>query len=90
MESARGRSVLAVWVVVGEVREMNTITLIPLAIRKPGGGYTLSKNREPKRVTMEYFLTRFADNPRVITVSIDGHTKPITAYGFGLDCWWIV
>lgn len=49
---------------------------------------------EPKVIPHQEFLKRYADYGRRIPVSFeaDGISNPVsmTAYGFGLDVWWIV
>lgn len=45
-------------------------------------------------ITEAEFMVRYADNPHVVQVSFEpdgvSNPQPVTAYGFGFDCWWIV
>lgn len=73
------------------------ITLTRIAMRVPTRQciYAPSKTRpEPRRITEAEFMARYADHAHAAMVSFepDGVSNPqsITAYGFGLDCWWIV
>lgn len=49
---------------------------------------------EPKIIPYQEFLRKYADYPREIPVSFDedgiSNPTPTTAYGYGLDVWWIV
>lgn len=49
---------------------------------------------ELKRLSECEFLERYADGAQCMLVSFedDGFSNPqrVTAYGYGLDCWWIV
>lgn len=56
--------------------------------------YTPSRLRPSKEIEYSEFVERYADHPRNIKVSFDedgiSNPQPTTAYGFGLDAWWIV
>lgn len=73
-----------------------TVTLQPLAMVIPTreGIYAPSRIRPKKVVGLAEFMAKFADHPRPVLVSFapDGksHSRRITAYGFGLDCWYLV
>jgi hypothetical protein len=49
---------------------------------------------QPKEISMDKFLKRFANSATVTKVSFadDGISRPelVTAYGYGLDCWYIL
>ncbi len=77
------------------------ITLQPLTMRifNSQGIYFLSKLNPKKTVSYQEFLLRYADHPLKMRVCLD--EKPsfttmlqksefVTAYGFGLDCYYIV
>lgn len=70
------------------------VTLTPLAMVTPNGQgvYAPSRLRQPKEIEYK-FIKRYADHPRRILVSFepDGVSNPqvMTAYGFGLDCWYL-
>ena len=72
------------------------ITLTPIAMITPSRRsiYAPSRLEQPRQISQADFLARYADNPRSILVSFapDGASDPqrVTAYGCGLDCWWIV
>lgn len=76
--------------------DSKTVTLQPIAMRVPNraGVYAPSRLLDTKKISENEFMSKFADNPRVIQVSFkdDGISNPqcITAYGRGLDCWYIV
>jgi|GEM_PF-1105235 len=76
--------------------KIKTITLQPIAMITPNqqGIYAPSRLEQPKTIDYKQFLKKYADHPRPIKVSFepDGKSLPqvITAYGFGLDCWYIV
>ena len=73
-----------------------TVTLTPLAMVRPNskGIYAPSRLRQPKTISYQEFLKRYADHPMQMSVSfeLDGVSNPqtVTGYGFGLDCWWMV
>jgi len=73
-----------------------TIKLQPVAMRVPTSNfvYAISKLEKPQTLPMEKFLNRYADHSRQILVSFDedGYSNPVgvTAYGLGLDCWYII
>jgi hypothetical protein len=77
------------------------VILQPIAMRIPNsqGVYSPNKLEPQKEMRYEEFLSRYADNPRKIrvcfneTLSLDillREAKLVTAYSFGLDCWYIV
>lgn len=68
------------------------ITLIRIAMVRPNAGvYAPGPQRQ---ITEDEFMVRYADNPHVVQVSFEpdgvSNPQPVTAYGFGFDCWWIV
>jgi hypothetical protein len=75
---------------------INTITLQPIALLVPNSQFVHAPlhNRPPRQLPAAEFRARYADEPRAIRVSFaaDGVSNPqrVTAYGRGLDCWWIV
>jgi hypothetical protein len=75
---------------------MSQITLQPVTMRitTEEDIYAPSRIRQTKVISETEFLFNYADQPRPIRVSLepDGVSKPVivTAYGFGLDCWYIV
>jgi hypothetical protein len=81
--------------------EGGTVILQPITMRIPNchGVYSPSQLRPPKVVSYREFLSRYANHPRRIQVCFDEtpspativeRSDPITAYSFGLDCWYIV
>lgn len=73
----------------------NTITLIRIAMIVPTkqGIYAPSQiDNQPRQITEDEFMNRYADHARAIQVSFepDGVSNPqlVTAYGFG-SVWWI-
>lgn len=70
--------------------------LKPITMRVPNssGIYAPSKIQASREISQQEFLNKFADYPRHILVSfeLDGLSNPqrVTAYGRGLDCWWIL
>lgn len=77
------------------------VILQPVAMRipNPHNVYSLSKLRLQKTVTYNEFLSHYANHPQGIRICFDDElnsttifekSKMITAYGFGLDCWYIV
>ncbi|UCG12285.1 MAG: hypothetical protein JSU72_17585 [Deltaproteobacteria bacterium] len=78
-----------------------TVILQPIAMRIPNshGVYSPSQLRPQKAVSYEEFLARYANHPRGMRVCFDEIPTPttiierselVTAYGFGLDCWYVV
>ena len=47
-----------------------------------------------KEVTLDYFMSRYADGGQVMRMSFEADYKSnpqqVTGYGYGLDAWWIV
>jgi hypothetical protein len=77
------------------------VILQPITMRIPNshGVYSPSKLRPPKLISHEEFLSRYANHPKGMRVCFDETLSPatiferselITAYGFGLDCWYII
>ncbi len=77
------------------------IVLQPIAMRVPNSHcvYSPTKLRAKKEIRYEEFLSFYALHPRGVRVCFDEFPDPatvfekselITAYGFGLDCWYIV
>lgn len=77
------------------------VVLQPVAMRIPNSHnvYSPSKLRPQKGVSYEEFLARYANHPRGIRICFDEILSPVTifqrsalvtAYGFGLDCWYVV
>jgi len=77
------------------------VVLQPVTMRIPNshGVYSPSRLRTPKVVSYDEFLKRYANHPTGIRVCFDEILSPatilerselVTAYGFGLDCWYIV
>lgn len=75
---------------------MTDVTLQPIAMVTPTKEciYAPSRIKQSKVIPYTEFLEKYADNFKLIKVSFepDGKSNPqsITAYGFGLDCWYIV
>jgi len=75
---------------------MRKIRLIPVSMVAPTAEFVYAPSRlqQPKEITYGEFLCRYADHPHVMLVSFaeDGCSNPqqVTAYGYGLDAWWIV
>lgn len=75
---------------------MTEMILIPVVMVRPSREciYTPSRLSNPKEISKAAFLEKYADYPRSMLVSFeaDGFSNPktVTAYGRGLDCWWIV
>jgi hypothetical protein len=75
---------------------MSQVTLQPITMVIPTREaiYAPSRLKQPKVISDTEFLARYADHPRPILVSFeqDGKSNPqtVTAYGYGLDCWYIV
>lgn len=71
-----------------------TVTLKPIAMIVPNkeGIYTSNKLEKPKVISQTEFLLKYSDHPKPIKVSEDGKNnwQIITAYGYGLDCWYIL
>lgn len=79
----------------------DTVILQPVVMRIPNrhGIYSPSKFTPKKEISYEKFLSRYADHPRRIRICFDEIPSPdtllqkselVTAYGFGLDCWYII
>jgi hypothetical protein len=77
------------------------VILKPITMRIPNtyNVYSPSKLRSQKVVPYEEFLDQFANQPLGIRFCIDDppcastifeRSKLTTAYGFGLDCWYII
>lgn len=78
------------------------VILQPLAMLIPNqhGIYQPSRLRPKKEITYREFLAKFAGRPRRIQVYLDSTivdsdrllsgSNMMTAYGFGLDCWYLV
>lgn len=77
------------------------VILQPISMRIPNneGIYFRSKIRPLKEIAYEEFLSKYADHPQGIRVCFDEtlswsdsiqESELITAYGYGLDCWYIV
>lgn len=77
------------------------VVLQPIAMRIPNsyGVYSPSKLEPLKKISYEEFLSHYADHPRKIRVCFDEkpswdtlleRSELVTAYGFGLDCWYIM
>lgn len=75
------------------------ITLCPLAMRIPNehGIYSLSKLRPKEVIDYTEFQTRFKNNSKRIRVCYEDtlcydelleKSEWVTAYGYGLDCWY--
>ena len=77
------------------------ILLHPIAMRIPNEHCVYSPSRldQIKAVTYQEFLAKYANHPRAIRVCFDDYpsstsilenSELITAYGFGMDCWYII
>ena len=77
------------------------VILQPVTMRIPNstGVYSPSQLRPVKEISYQEFLTRYADHPIGIWVCFDETPSSstilersvlTTAYGIGLDCWYIV
>ncbi len=77
------------------------VTLQPVAMVIPNAHCVYSPSRiEPKKeISYDEFLTKYANHPRSIHVCFDEkpssttvfeRSEIVTAYGIGLDCWYIV
>jgi hypothetical protein len=78
------------------------VILQPIVMRVPNkyGIYSPSKLRPKKEVSYREFLLRYADHARIVRVCFQEeltsekkmfqHSKLITAYNFGLGCWYVV
>jgi hypothetical protein len=72
------------------------MVLEKLAMVRPSDEYIYAPSRitAAKRMDAEEFLAEYADTARVIDVSFEedgvSNPQPVTAYGRGLDCWWMV
>ena len=67
---------------------------IAMVTSNAAGVYAPSRLQKSKKISEQEFLKRYADYGRSVKVSFaaDGVSdpQPVTAYGRGLDCWWIV
>ncbi|MFN8458974.1 MAG: hypothetical protein U0401_30705 [Anaerolineae bacterium] len=81
--------------------EDRIVILQPITMRIPNrhGVYSPSKFRAKKEIRYEEFLEQYADHSRRIRVCFDEtpssttifqRSELITAYGSGLDCWYII
>jgi hypothetical protein len=81
--------------------EDGTMILQPITMSIPNscGVYSPSKLRSKKEISCEEFLTQYAHYSREIRVCFVENITPetllqksefVTAYGFGLNCWYIV
>ena len=81
--------------------EKDVVILQPITMRIPNNYdiYFPSKLRSKKEINYEEFLLRYADTPKKVRVCFDispslnailQNSRIITAYNFGLDCWYIV
>ena len=72
----------------------NTVRLQPISMIRPTRENIYTPLRKIKEIGQVEFLANYADHACTIQVSFeeDGISNPhsITAYGFGLDCWYIV
>lgn len=77
------------------------VVLQPLAMTVPNrhGIYSPSKLEPKKEISYKIFLAQYADYPQKIRVCFDEafsseallqKSEWVTAYGFGLDCWYMV
>jgi hypothetical protein len=77
------------------------VILQPIAMRVPNryGIYSPSKLKPKREISYREFLSCYADHSRKIRVCFDEtpsastifqRSELITAYGSGLDCWYIV
>lgn len=77
------------------------VILQPVAIRIPNSHnvYSPSQLKPQKVLSYEEFLACYADRPKEIRVCFDEipslatiyeKSELVTAYGFGLDCWYII
>jgi hypothetical protein len=77
------------------------VILQPVTMRIPNRYSIYSPSRLKPKIAVSYeeFLSQYAKYPRGIHICFDviptpdailQRTKLITAYGFGLDCWYIV
>jgi len=75
---------------------MNTgiVTVQQIAMTRPTKEFIYTPSRPPVQICQAEFLEKYADDPHVIQVSFanDGISdpQPLTAYGNGLDCYYIV
>jgi hypothetical protein len=81
--------------------DAGTVILQPVAMIIPNryGVHSQNELKPQKLLTYEEFLSQYADHPRRIRICLD-ETVPsdtilqrsdlVTAYGSGLDCWYVV
>jgi len=73
-----------------------TITMQPIAMIRPTREciYAPCRLSPVREISNAEFLEKFADRPHVIQVSFEpdgvSNPQPVTAYGFGLSCWYII
>ncbi|MCK6628332.1 MAG: hypothetical protein L6R45_24540 [Anaerolineae bacterium] len=81
--------------------EQKVVVLQPIAMKIPNrhGIYSLNKLKPKKEINYGEFLTEYSDRPRKIRVCFNEVLSPstilqqsefVTAYGYGLDCWYII
>jgi hypothetical protein len=72
------------------------VILQPVTMLRPNAQfiYAPSKLRPVKRISEREFVTCYAGSAQAIQVSFEAdgvsNPQPVTAYGRGLDCWYIV
>jgi hypothetical protein len=69
------------------------ITLQPIAMLTPNSAFVYQPSRVSpvKEVSESEFLQCYADGAMALRVSMDGkHVEIVTAYGGGLDCWYVI
>ena len=80
----------------------DTVLLQPIILRfsNKHNVYSISKLKPQKLLSEKEFLSKYADYPRLVSVCFDEEvlsdemmfqkSELITAYNFGLGCWYIV
>jgi hypothetical protein len=67
---------------------------LAMVVPNAGGIYAPSRLKEPKVIEEGEFLERYADRSMAMQISFEAdgisNPRPVTAYGRGLDCWWMV
>jgi hypothetical protein len=88
--------------VAGQIRTQEGMVILqPVTMRIPNrhSVYSPSRLRPRKKVSYDEFLVRYANHPHGIRICFDETPSPatiferselVTAYGYGLDCWYIV
>ena len=72
------------------------MTITPVAMITPTKEsiYAPSRLSPPRQISQKEFVDRYADHPIQLLVSFDpdgrSNPQPVTAYGIGLDVWYIV